>query len=83
MKARKYHERVLKPGGRRRFNGAAPMKARKWPASPTRPFPLACFNGAAPMKARKWRKRLRSPSACSMLQWSRADEGAEMAWRDG
>ncbi len=53
------------------------MKARKHIRMAELPARQAGFNGAAPMKARKPETRTENGPQALMLQWGRADEGAE------
>ncbi len=62
-----------------RFNGAAPMKARKHQPAGMLRGRFAGFNGAAPMKARKPFGGVGQWAVRELLQWGRADEGAETA----
>ncbi len=54
------------------------MKARKSPINSCTRQNRSSFNGAAPMKARKYEIVLFMIWLYIALQWSRADEGAEI-----
>ena len=60
------------------FNGAALKRARKCAARPWGPPWEACFNGAALKRARKCPGCLASCAGTARLQWSRAQESAEI-----
>ncbi len=57
------------------------MKARKCRRAAYGSAGRRCFNGAAPMKARKYPEISHLQIKLIALQWSRADEGAEMTWK--
>ena len=61
------------------FNGAAPMKARKCDDPRGSRGNVPRFNGAAPMKARKCLYVQTTSFHGAVLQWGRADEGAEIS----